>query len=245
MVLRTIGQYGPAPAPAPLARFFIRPGEAAKPGASRAENSPVLAARMRPSLVNGPAGWQRRKRAVPISCSGAGRRQPLRASLRRAHPAAPRQRKRGKRNADRRVVLPSASANKFTRFAQTGLLRAARACEARSPVGVPLTALTGGAFARSAQLQARLPGTRQDVRSETLHPTGGERPRAAKRALPAPACPSPVAAPHGPVVVPASMMPGAAPARVASPRGSTALAPHHGSHPECVPRLERDLSVCN
>ena len=39
-------------------------------------------------------------------------------------------------------------------------------------------------------------------------------------------------------------MPEAAPARVASPRGSTALAPHFGSHPECVPR-ERDFVAGN
>jgi hypothetical protein len=57
-----------------------------------------------------------------------------------------------------------------------------------------------------------------------------------KRALPAPSCPSPVTAPHASAVVPKGMMPKAAPARIASPRGSTALAPHCGSHPECVPR---------
>ena len=61
-----------------------------------------------------------------------------------------------------------------------------------------------------------------------------------KRALPALSRPSAVAAPHASAVVPKGMMPEAAPARVASPRGSTALAPHCGSHPECVPR-ERDF----
>jgi len=61
-----------------------------------------------------------------------------------------------------------------------------------------------------------------------------------KRALPVLSCPSAVAAPHASAVVPKGMMPEAAPARVASPRGSTALAPHFRSHPECVPH-ERDF----
>jgi len=56
-----------------------------------------------------------------------------------------------------------------------------------------------------------------------------------RRALPALSCPSPVTAPHASAVVPKGLMPEAAPARVASRRGSTALAPHCGSHPECVP----------
>ena len=46
-----------------------------------------------------------------------------------------------------------------------------------------------------------------------------------RRALPALACPSPVEAPHTSAVVPKRMMPKAAPARTANPRGSTALAP--------------------
>ena len=40
-----------------------------------------------------------------------------------------------------------------------------------------------------------------------------------------PSCPSPVTAPHGSAVMPKGMMPKAAPERVASPRGGTALAP--------------------
>ena len=66
------------------------------------------------------------------------------------------------------------------------------------------TALTVRAFGPWAQLQARLPGTRQDVRSGKLAPTGERRPRVLTRALPAPACPSPGNAPPGPVVVPVS-----------------------------------------
>jgi hypothetical protein len=46
-----------------------------------------------------------------------------------------------------------------------------------------------------------------------------------KRALPALSCPSPVTAPHASAVVLKGMMPKAAPERVASPRGGTALAP--------------------
>ena len=43
--------------------------------------------------------------------------------------------------------------------------------------------------------------------------------------VPAPSCPSPVTAPHASAVIPKGMMPKAAPERVASPRGGTALAP--------------------
>ena len=85
------------------------------------------------------------------------------------------------------------------------------------------TALTVRAFGPWAQLQARLPGTWQDVRSGTVAPTGEQRPRALPRALPAPACPSPGNAPPGPVVVPVSMMPEAARVRSVSFR---ARAPH-------------------
>ena len=59
-----------------------------------------------------------------------------------------------------------------------------------------------GLVSPRAQLQARLPGTRQDVRSDTPAPTGERRPCVLTRALPAPACPSPGNAPPGPVVVP-------------------------------------------
>jgi len=83
--------------------------------------------------------------------------------------------------------------------------------------------LTVRAFGPWAQLQARLPGTWQDVRSCTVAPTGEQRSRALTRALPAPACPSPGNAPPGPVVVPVSMMPEAARVRSVSFR---ARAPH-------------------
>ena len=48
----------------------------------------------------------------------------------------------------------------------------------------------------------------------------------------------PVEAPSASAVLPKGMMPEATPAQVASPRGSTALAPHFRSHPECVPRWQ-------
>ena len=64
------------------------------------------------------------------------------------------------------------------------------------------------------QLQAMLPGTW----------TAPMRHRG-NAALPAPSCPSPVTAPHASAVIPKGMMPKAAPERVASPRGGTALAP--------------------
>ncbi len=94
---------------------------------------------------------------------------------------------------------------------------------ARSPVGVPPRLTPSGLAPVRRQLQARLPGTRQDVRSGTLAPTGERRPRALTRSLAAPACPSPGNAPPGPVIVPANMMPEAARKRSVSFR---ARAPH-------------------
>ncbi len=102
-------------------------------------------------------------------------------------------------------------------------------CGARVRTGSALayrrstTALTVRAFGPWAQLQARLPGTWQDVRSCKVAPTGERRSRALTQALPAPACPSPGNAPPGPVVVPVSMMPKAARMRSVSFR---ARAPH-------------------
>ena len=69
-----------------------------------------------------------------------------------------------------------------------------------------------------AQLQAMLPGT------WTAHDANIMRGES-RRALPALSGPSPVTAPHASAVIPKGMMPKAAPERVASPRGGTALAP--------------------
>jgi hypothetical protein len=115
-----------------------------------------------------------------------------------------------KRNADRRVSQPP---HLTMRRAPAGALAYRRST----------TALTVRAFGPWAQLQARLPGTWQDVRSGTVAPTGEQRSCALTRALPAPACPSPGNAPPGPVIVPVSMMPEAARVRSVSFR---ARVPH-------------------
>ena len=70
--------------------------------------------------------------------------------------------------------------------------------------------------------------------------------RSCKRALPAPACPSPVVAPHGPLVVADRMMPGTARERNANPRAGTALAPVFGCASRTRPSSERDSQrLCN
>ncbi len=118
-------------------------------------------------------------------------------------------------------------------FGNLRILRCgARASGTRSPVGVPPRLTPSGLAPVRRQLQARLPGTRQDVRSDTVAPTGERRPRAVTRSLAAPACPSPGNAPPGPVIVPANMMPEAARMRSVSFR---ARAPH-SLHPQEYPR---------
>ncbi len=142
--------------------------------------------------------------------------------------------KKRRRNAGRRMFPSSASCD------------AARAVSQRAACRRSTAALAGRASARSAQLKARLPGTRRDVRSCTAASTGRRRPCVLTRALPAPACPSPGKAPPGPVVVPASMMPEAARERTVSFR---ARAPHSLRFREC-PRpkasfTERDSIFCS
>jgi hypothetical protein len=122
-----------------------------------------------------------------------------------------------KRNADRRVSQPP----RLTGAARALVSFTSPACGGRLGRGTlayrrSTTALTVRAFGPWAQLQARLPGTWQDVRSGTVAPTGEQRSCALTRALPAPACPSPGNAPPGPVVVPVSMMPEAARVRSVS-----------------------------
>ena len=94
---------------------------------------------------------------------------------------------------------------------------------ARSPIGVPPRLLPSGLSALGRNSRPGFHGTRQDVRSYKLAPTGEQRSCALTRALPAPACPSPGNAPPGPVIVPVSMMPEAARVRSVSFR---ARAPH-------------------
>jgi hypothetical protein len=131
------------------------------------------------------------------------------AERRKAHPT---------NSAQHRQTLPLADARARKRATQTSG-RSLRTYPLAGRARLP--ALRRGSrqdFHILAQLQAMLPGTWF------------------RRALPAFSCPSPVEAPHTSAVVPKRMMPKAAPAQVASPRGSTALAPHFRSHPECVPQ---------
>jgi hypothetical protein len=132
------------------------------------------------------------------------------------------------------------------RQAHVSILRTFR-CGARTSGCARLSAFHHGshqgAFAPFAQLQARFPGTWQDARSCMAAPTGGRRPCALTRALPAPACPSPGKAPPAPAVVPAVVMPEAARERMANPRAGTALAPPCGMPSARPPSIERDSST--
>ncbi len=83
-------------------------------------------------------------------------------------------------------------------------------------------------------------GLGRSARSCKPAPTGGRRPCAVTRALAAPACPSPVKAPHTPAVVPERMMPGTARERVTSPRAGAALAPFQGVSSRRTSLDERD-----
>jgi hypothetical protein len=96
-----------------------------------------------------------------------------------------------KRNAERRVanLRTSQTSLRSLRKPSAGAARAERCALASRR---PTTALARGTLVPKALLQARLPGTWS------------------LRALPGVACPSPVAAPHAPVVMLASMMPEAA-----------------------------------
>jgi hypothetical protein len=130
-----------------------------------------------------------------------------------------------KRNADKRMG-PSSAPFLFSLppLAGEGWEGARRASCGRARLSAFHHGSCRRAFARWAQLQARLPGTWQEriVLPSSPQP-GGDRLRAAKRALPAPACPSPGNAPPGPVIVPVSVMPKAARERNVSLR---ARAPH-------------------
>ncbi len=106
-------------------------------------------------------------------------------------------RRQRKKEAERRQTCASTSAPRRQVYAVCANHLWAR----RAPSGAlawrrSTTALTVGAFAPRAQLQAMLPGTWQDARS--CKPA----PYVLIRALSAPACPSPGNAPPGPVVVP-------------------------------------------
>jgi hypothetical protein len=117
---------------------------------------------------------------------------------------------RGKQNADRRVSVHSASfSDAATRLASRPPPCGRGQEGARPPVGVPQRRLPEGRWSQRlspGQASWDVAGTCDPKPA----PTGERKPRAVSRALPAPACPSLVAAPHAPVVVPASMMPGTA-----------------------------------
>ena len=83
--------------------------------------------------------------------------------------------KERKRNADRRGS-PCCTGQ--------GAARTLR--RARSPVGVPLWLSPGGQLVPKAERQAMLPGAFRSVRSCMAAPTGGRKPCAVPRALPAP-----------------------------------------------------------
>jgi len=101
----------------------------------------------------------------------------------------------------------------------------------RSPVGVPLRLLPSGLSPVGRNSRPGFLGRGRSVRSCKPAPTGGRRPCAAKRALPAPACPSPGNAPPRPVLVPASMMPEAARERSVSFRARAPLSLRFREYP--------------
>jgi len=138
--------------------------------------------------------------------------------------ASPTKRKKGRRNAGKRVPKPPrlsgaahAAQARVRKLCAHEIRRGALACR-RSTCGSCRWAFRP---AGAASGQASWDAAERSVAK--LRPTGGERPCAVARALPAPACPSPGKAPPGPVVVPVSMMPEAARERRVSRR---ARAPH-------------------
>jgi len=107
-----------------------------------------------------------------------------------------------------------------------------------------LSAFHRGSFVRRRNAPVQLIGERSDAvlraamarlpgnAAATITLLGGR--------LPTPAYPSPVEAPHGPVIVPVSMMPRAARERIVTPPAGTALAPSSGVPSRRRPLVERD-----
>jgi hypothetical protein len=138
--------------------------------------------------------------------------------------------KKGKRNAGRRMETLSASTDAARPPPILPRMRG-RIRRGRSPVGVPPRLLPGGSRPfRSAPGQASWDAARAHDPKKPA-PTEGRRSRAAKRALPAPACPSPGKAPPTPAVIPARMMPGAARERSVSPRARAPLSLRFREYP--------------
>jgi hypothetical protein len=149
---------------------------------------------------------------------------------------------RGRRSAERRMPTIAAQHQQTSPSADASVAAArhadectpsahSSACGARPPSGASTAAL-----ARDFDIAGSASGHASWDADKCVIRKSGSRTAKSRRALPALSCPSPVTAPHASAVVPKGLMPEAAPARIASPRGSTALAPHYGSHPECVPR---------
>ncbi len=127
------------------------------------------------------------------------------------HSLAPTNKRKKGKEAERRQTHGAWSARK--RRAARATDKAACATlrlRARSSAGVPPRLLPEGRWSQRLCFRPGFLGRGRSVRSAKPAPTGERRPSAVTRALPAPACPSPVKAPHTPVVMPAGMMPEAA-----------------------------------
>jgi len=134
---------------------------------------------------------------------------------------------------------------------------ACQPCAALRTSGRELAHLIRCAAARRCRRRARLPALRPRL-LPGFPSRLSSRPcflgLGIRRTLPAHSCPSPVTAPHASAVIPKGMMPEAAPARIASPRGSTASRPTpqiaSGMRPSMseifltYPKLGRMSSVC-
>ena len=180
---------------------------------------------------------------APLRCAGADKRSSLRGRLRRSNPAsraghldcfADARNDAQAAPFSRRAYAPELCLLPRTKIdsppAKKGGEAPKGACQPLPrDISKRLRLLMPRARLRAISGRARLPALRPRL-SQGLPSLLNSRPcflgLGIKRALPALSCPSPVTAPHASAVVPKGMMPKAAPARIASPRGSTALAPH-------------------
>ena len=118
---------------------------------------------------------KRRRKPTFVRCSGRGKGRMHQDRRRRTqHERNEKKYKEAERRQTRRQLLHPP--------AQRAL------CKARSPVGVPLWLLPEGQLVPKALRQATLRVTVRSARSGTAAPTGGRRPCAVPRALPAPSC---------------------------------------------------------
>ena len=103
--------------------------------------------------------------------------------------------------------------------------------------------LTRGLSPLSLSFRPGFLGRGRSALSGKPAPTGERRRCASKRALPAPACPSPGNAPPAPAVVPASMMPEAARERIASSARGHRTRSVFGLPSQSRPLHERDCRM--